>query len=473
MVSARGRPALRAIGDSTAILSPALVRERRTDRRAAVLLFAGLLSIYNANGREIPSYDSQPTKLAARELLLRGTLRLDRVVAATPEYATRWGFIRATDGSYRSVYSPVPSLVAAAVAWPLWKVGLVDIRAPRAPNLIAKLTASTLIAGAVVLSFFTARRTLPRHRALLVAGAVGLGTGLWSTASQTLWQTETAVFGLAMALLPFGARREDLSAWSPIVIGLGLGIALTARLQLAPAVACLLVGTWMTKGARAALVSTAVVAALIVPLAFAYSRWFGNPLGALPLTQEVNSRIHATGATFALSVEGLRGLLISPSRGLLIFSPVVLVAAGGVRQAWNDGWRSPLRWCALALVAQYLVYGSYAVWWGGHTYGPRYLLEILPLAVPLAAAALQDVGTFTRFAGTAALGWSVVVAATGAFCYPHDTWNTHPSDVDRDHARLWAITDNQIVRCWRRGLSPQNFALVHRATVRRIAEGND
>ena len=33
-----------------------------------------MFAVYNANGREIGSYDSQPTKFAARELLLRGTL---------------------------------------------------------------------------------------------------------------------------------------------------------------------------------------------------------------------------------------------------------------------------------------------------------------------------------------------------------------------------------------------------------------
>ena len=61
------------------------------------------------------------------------------------------------------------------------------------------------------------------------------------------------------------------------------------------------------------------------------------------------------------------------------------------------------------------------------------------------------------------LAWSIAVAATGAFCYPYDEWNVDPSDVDRNHARLWSVADNQIARCWRRGPSPQNFTLVDRA----------
>jgi hypothetical protein len=64
------------------------------------------------------------------------------------------------------------------------------------------------------------------------------------------------------------------------------------------------------------------------------------------------------------------------------------------------------------------------------------------------------------------LAWSISVAATGAFCYPNDAWNTSPTDVDRDHARLWSISDNQILRCWKNGASPQNFRLVNRAAFR-------
>ncbi|MEP6593369.1 MAG: hypothetical protein ABJC51_06745, partial [Acidobacteriota bacterium] len=157
----------------------------------------------------------------------------------------------------------------------------------------------------------------------------------------------------------------------------------------------------------------------------------------------------------------LAGLLISPSRGLLIFSPVVLVAAAGVRSALRETWASPLRWCAAALAIQYLVYGSYAVWWGGHTYGPRYMLDLLPLTVPLAAAAMARLPwpPLATAAAVVALAWSLLVAGTGAFCYPNDQWNSSPTDVDRNHVRLWDWSDNQIQRCWKAGHSPQNFAL--------------
>src|SRR4029453_10123054 len=145
------------------------------------------------------------------ELLLRGTLTLNHVVGATPAYADRWGFILAPDGAYRSIYSPVPAVMAAAITWPFWKTHLIDIRAPLAPGLMAALTASVLVSLAVTLAFLSARQRLSRGRAILLATGLGLGTGFWSTASQTLWQTETAVFGLAVAVLGFASPADRIS----------------------------------------------------------------------------------------------------------------------------------------------------------------------------------------------------------------------------------------------------------------------
>jgi hypothetical protein len=446
--------------------------DRARDGLTAGGLFLALLLVFNANGREIGTYDTQSTKFAARELLLRGTFSLNHVVGATPEYANRWGFILAADGHYRSVYSPVPAVMAAAMTWPLWKTGLVDVRAPSAPALMAVLTASVLVSLAVMFAFSHARQRLPRGRALLLAAGLALGTGFWSTASRTLWQTETAVFGLGLAVLAFAAPGERISGRAAVAIGVGLGLAGATRPQLAPIVAILLAGTWARSSPRHAAAATAIIAVFVAAVCAANLQWFGHPLGALPLLQNVNSRVHGTGASFGFRLEGFAGLLVSPSRGLLIFSPVVLVAAAGIRRSLLEGWRSPLPWCALALAAQYALYGCYAVWWGGHTYGPRYLLDVLPIAVPLAVIAMAESprGRTVKLAASAALAWSVVVAATGAFCYPNDRWNVDPSDVDRNHDRLWSVSDNQIGRCWQRGLSPQNFSLIDRAAVRRPTE---
>jgi hypothetical protein len=97
------------------------------------------------------------------------------------------------------------------------------------------------------------------------------------------------------------------------------------------------------------------------------------------------------------------------------------------------------------------------------------MLDLLPVAVPVAAVGMARprIGHAAKIGALAALVWSLLVAATGAFCYPNDRWNVDPSDIDRNHSRLWSVSDSQIARCWRRGFSPQNFSLIDRAAIRR------
>jgi len=437
---------------------------RTADRWTALAIALALMLVYNANGREIGSYDSQPTKFAARELLLRGSLTLNHVVGAVPAYAERDPFVLCLDGRYRSAYSPVPSLMAAAVSYPLWRVGLLDITSPAAPSIISVIAASLLTSFAVALLYLAARRRVTRMRALTIAIGLGLGTGLWPLVSQTLWEHETAIFGMAVAICAFASVEDRLRTRDVIWTGVGLALAGLARPQLAPMIAVMLTGLYVRAPRRAALVAIAIVAASGAALMLTYWRWFGAPLGALTLLQAKNDAWHRTHGWIDWRFEGLAGLLISPSRGLLVFSPVVAIAIVGFKDAVQASWSSPLRWCAAAAVVQFMVYGAYSVWWAGHTYGPRYMLDVLPVLVPLAAAALGRLrfGALNAILCSAALAWSITLSATGAFCYPHDEWNTSPLEVNREHSRLWQWSDPQFVRCWRTGLSPQNFQLFRR-----------
>jgi hypothetical protein len=431
------------------------------DRWIAAGIVAALLIVYNANGREIGSYDSQPNKFAARELLLRRTLTLNHVVGAQPQLGARAGVVLCSDGGYRAAYAALSAVAAAAISYPFWRLRLIDPDSALAPSVIAVLGASLLTAMAVALMYLTARRRVNVVRSLAIAAGLGLGTGLWYLVSKTLWEHETAIFGLAIAVSAFTARENRMSSGQAIVAAVGLAIAGLARPQLAPLMAIVLAGVWYRAPRRAAIAATLLVGGAAAALMRLYWLWFGDPFGALSVLQDANNHAHATAGWIDWSFQGLAGLLVSPSRGILVFSPVVAIALAGVPDAARASWSSPLRWCGIAAAVQFLVYGSYSVWWAGHTYGPRYLLDVLPLLVPLAAAALArlELRRASAVLWSTALGWSIAVSATGAFFYPNDEWNTSPVDVDRHHERLWSWSDPQFVRCWREGPSPQNFQL--------------
>jgi hypothetical protein len=145
-----------------------------------------------------------------------------------------------------------------------------------------------------------------------------------------------------------------------------------------------------------------------------------------------------------------------------VYAPVLLFAAGGL-----VGWLlrrrgGPLGFVAAAAGVGIATVAQFAVWWGGHSFGPRLLADVLPALVlglvPAWGATWRSAPR--RWLFLAALGVSVLVQAVGAFYYPsprHVEWNTSPVDVDRAHERLWDWRDPQILRLLRNGPTPSGF----------------
>jgi hypothetical protein len=423
--------------------------------------------VYNANGREIPSADSQAARFAGIMLARRHALTLDGVVGRVPLYGERLAFQQDREGRWRNAYPLPPVLEAAAVATVLRGTGVVQLDAPLAPATVAKLTASLFASLASVLAFLVARRFCGTVAAAAVAIGFGLGTGIWPVASQTLWQHASVVWS-TMAAIWLWTRKDGPRGWPQYaLIGVLVGWAVSARPQTFPMIGILGAGILLHASPKERIVC---VLALLLPVAVFAGlnvRWFGHVFGNLSEFERVSLDVHSVRHTWQWPWPGMAGLLVSPSRGLLIFSPIVLIvlaARAGPAQ------RGILRWTAAAAAAQFLVYSSFSVWWGGHSYGPRYVLDLLPALVPAAALGmcrLAHAHVAVRALAGAVLAWSILTAATGAFCYPHDAWNTDPVSVDRAHERLWDVRDSQILRCWSAGLSPQNFALFHHAAWRR------
>jgi hypothetical protein len=82
---------------------------------------------------------------------------------------------------------------------------------------------------------------------------------------------------------------------------------------------------------------------------------------------------------FSLSAlpEGIVGLLFSPGRGIIWYSPAVLLAIPAFRKVWK---KKPIE--ALLIAAIFLgflgLHSLYENWHGGWSWGPRYLLPALP-----------------------------------------------------------------------------------------------
>ncbi|MEM7130622.1 MAG: hypothetical protein AAF702_30135 [Chloroflexota bacterium] len=74
---------------------------------------------------------------------------------------------------------------------------------------------------------------------------------------------------------------------------------------------------------------------------------------------------------------GISGLLIGPARGVLWYVPVLILAIPGMLWFWrNKRW---ILYIFLALAGVYvLLYGKWYMWHGGFSWGPRFLVGVLP-----------------------------------------------------------------------------------------------
>ena len=82
---------------------------------------------------------------------------------------------------------------------------------------------------------------------------------------------------------------------------------------------------------------------------------------------------------------GIYGLLIGPSRGLLWYSPVLLLALPSLRPFWRQARqaRYVLFFCVAIWLLYVLLYAKWYMWHGGYSWGPRFLIPLLPFAALL------------------------------------------------------------------------------------------
>ena len=157
--------------------------------------------------------------------------------------------------------------------------------------------------------------------------------------------------------------------------------------------------------------------------------------------------IYAGGLDFPHEfVRRLEGTLISPSRGLLVFVPIILLPMFLVVRYWQVLPRRRLALVAIvAILAQFVLTASWGCWWGGRSYGPRLLLGTIPCFVLLAIIGvrallddrqlmMQNCATIVA-AAMLLLTLSVAMNAVGAVAQSAYDWN---ADIPLGYSpRLW------------------------------------
>jgi hypothetical protein len=135
---------------------------------------------------------------------------------------------------------------------------------------------------------------------------------------------------------------------------------------------------------------------------------------------------------------GHLGLLVSPAKGLLVFTPLAVVAVAGMALAFRRGERWLVLTLGGAAVAHWLLMGQWGEWHGGESWGPRLMTDALPL---LFLFLPEGIERLPRLA-TVLAACSIAVQALGAFAYDYGWERTHQREGAE--APLWDLQDNPI-----------------------------
>jgi hypothetical protein len=427
------------------------------------ILFSVLMIIYLANERTFGASDTLPARYLPLSILRDGNFYLDKFPFLYDQDRVP-SFLRFVNGHYVSEY-PVG---AALLAIPFYLASALGGVAPQS-QLIAeleKLSAAATVALSAVVLYFALRQVIDRRDSLFITALYALGTSSLSEISQGLWQHGASQLALAVAL--YCLVRGRLEAGWVKIAGFPLAFAVTSRPT--DVLLALPLGIYVLVHHRRDV--WGFLLSGIPPILFQLwynAAYFGNPFRVqffFTPSAAVRDLSLGAGNWSTPFWNGLAGILLSPGRGLLIYSPIFLMSVIGIGLAWKSDGDRLLRYASVGVLLTVLVYSKWNVWWGGWTYGPRLLADLSPvltlLLYPLSTLLQTKCSRVLKIASMILATWSIGAHSIGAFADDR-SWNAYV-DVDDAPGRLWSWTDNQLVNSLREAFASARITMLRLPT---------
>ena len=489
----------------------------RWDQAIAGLVFVALLVVYHANGDSPIVDDAWPTLRVAEGVLSEGAWYLTPRTApalfrwrlamsqGTIEVAIpRWndeakrlmdqGVLSVAGNHYVLVPTVRPDqfvntfgIGATCTALPVCAIaralfGSLTDR-PALVWRIGKLTASICVAGSAAFIWLIARHYLNRCSAGVLTVAYALGTCVWSVSSQSLWQHGPNELFLAAGTygLCHASRGHRCVALTAASYAAATWCRPTSALVVLAVAAYF---AWVDR--RALLIYLGTGLPFGMALMAHNLHFFGKPLGFGQTMLHELAQLK-TGSPEIWQTPlwlGAAGELLSPSRGLFVFSPFLILALGGIWFAWRDPHWIALRPLSLAILAIWCVEFRHFDWWSGWSFGYRHLVDSTTMLVLFLMPAwyLLEGRQWLRWVFFASVAWSICVQVLGAVAFDITGWNNRVAfvvsqpgkspvrvfgqlpkalvplppgtkvervdldvDLPANRARLWSLADSQLV----------------------------
>lgn len=310
------------------------------------------------------------------------------------------------------------SIYGVGVSLPAVPIYAVAARAGASEPTLQAAAAIPFAAAAVVVMFVVLLRLFPTWLAAASAGVFAFGTTVWPVAAMAFFQQGSGLLFQAIGLSGFLSLRRRAA----LVAGFGFGAASFVR---QPAtLGLLIVGAYYLLRQRRAVIPYVLGAAAPIAGLLIQNRWLWG-------TWLTGGYSHAHVGYQGDVPEALWGLLFGWWRGLFVYSPILIFGFVGLALAVRRRRRfleERLVVLGVITVLTILLYSKFTTWYGGgNQFGYRYLLDVVPFLVILAAygvlhaerlrpwallAAIVSVLTMTFGAGPNDFGYDVHLFAT-------------------------------------------------------------
>lgn len=366
----------------------------RLDRWIFFFITALLIAVYTLTYNGIFRVDDEHILAArAQSLALRGRLEEPQVFGNTRVQALE------ELGDQATQIEPLHSVLGAG----FYRLGLFLNVGGAQAYLLQNLYITALTAGMIYLT--ASVLGIGRSPSLLAALFFGLGSIAWPYA-MTYYRDPLVMFFASLALLGFAMRfstspRRKYWGYALVVTGvLGGVLSKNSALTLVPAVLVgLFVESWLNRRDKRDLGKRLVVAFLVAGLLLGLLTLVPaeGPLARFSLSYYRTLLVHFVQSLDLVTLSAFLGPFLSPSKSILLFSPVLLLCIPALRDL-----SGPLKITAIVSIiflgslslAQALFYGER--WAGAFGWGPRYMLPALPGLFLLVAGSIRRLVSSSR-----------------------------------------------------------------------------
>ncbi|MBD5654108.1 MAG: hypothetical protein IAI50_02875 [Candidatus Eremiobacteraeota bacterium] len=430
------------------------------------IVFFVALFVYRSNDGYLYTYDSAPTSLFIFNLLQHHTFAFDSFRDGYfYGHGAAYVFAQAPNGHLAPIFPIGTALFTAPIFLFDYARAITTAPFPDITSLAfeparlgyEKDAAAIVGAAAAVVFFSCARLVATTPIALLTTIAFAFGTQMWTIGSQALWQHGTInLITLAMTYALLRATRartgKGSNAFTSWLVFAGLcgGFLPVVR----PTATLFLLAGFAFACRRGRRDAWPFLAGAIVGIAPGII-WNVAVFHSIVGGYSVDTGSYAF--TLRQAGTGLAGLTISPSRGLVVYTPLVLLSIVGAARAARSTSADARLLVFLAIAAAFTIvnYSFYESWIGGSCFGPRFLTDVSSVGALLLAYALsgRDV---RRRDGRSALAFNAAFALALCYCIgvqvagangePKSAWSDVPVDAGQHPERVWQTSDTQIER---------------------------